>query len=301
MRLFKPFLALLLCIVFAVPLHAAEKPTRAAIILASFGSTDAKAQDAQENFVKAVQARYPEIPVYLGLTARMVQKKLKAQGKPATSIFRALADAGDEGFTHVAVQSLQVIAGEEFEGVRQVAKAQEGLHKGLQRVSVGAPLIASNDDAASLASALLAALPKERRAEDTVIFVGHGSPHGTGGMIYPALQWHLQQKDKNLFVGTVEGTPSLEQTLAALPPVTKGKAAPKVWLVPLLAMAGEHARNDLFGDEPDSWKNILAKSGRECKALRLALFDIPAVRDIWFAHLDEALAAINIPTPALKK
>lgn len=293
MRISRTLFALLLCLVFAVPAHAAEKPPRFAIVLASFGSTDAKAQATQEAFVKAAQARYPDIPVYVGLTARLVQKKLKEQGKPATSIFRALADVADEGFTHVAVQSLQVIPGEEFEGVQQVAKAQEGLPKGLKRVSVGGPLIASNEDAASLASALLAALPKERKAEDTVIFVGHGSPHGVGGMIYPSLQWHVHQKDKNAFVGTVEGTPSLEETMAALPLVVKGKPAPKVWLVPLLAMAGEHARNDLFGDEPDSWKNIITKSGRECKALRIGLLDIPAVRNIWFAHLDEALAAVG--------
>ncbi|MDL2271937.1 sirohydrochlorin cobaltochelatase [Desulfovibrio sp. OttesenSCG-928-I05] len=270
--------------------QARSKAPSFAIVLASFGSTDAEAQKVQDAFLQAARERYAPTPVYMGFTARIVMKKLQEQGKDAPSLFRILAELGDQGYDHIAVQSMQVITGAEFEGVKQIATAQEGLPKGFKRVVVGDPLVASNEQAAELAHALIASLPKERKSGEPVIFIGHGA-EGRGGLSYPALNWHLQILDPMLFISTVEGAPSMDDTLIALP-APEGKKL-RVWLAPLLALAGEHARNDIFGADPDSWKSMLTAKGYECMNIEKALLSLPAVRELWFAHLDEALLSLG--------
>jgi sirohydrochlorin cobaltochelatase len=271
---------------------AGDAAPRPLIVLASFGSTDADAQKAQEAFHQAAVERYAPIPVRLAVTARLVQRTLKDRGQEAPSLFRVLADVSDEGYTHVAVQSIQVIAGDEFKGVAAIAAAQAGLPKGIERIALGAPLVASNEDAWALAEALLASLPADRKAGEPVIFVGHGA-EGTGGLSYPALNWHLQARDSAVFISTVEGTPAMEDTLAALPKPA-GNAKIRVWLAPLLALAGEHARNDIMGGGDDSWKSTLTAAGYQCMPIEQALLSVPAVRDLWFAHLDEALRELGV-------
>ena len=271
--------------------HDANVPPRLAIVLASFGSTVKEAQDVEAAFVQETKKRYPEARVVLANTARIVMAKNAKAGIHVPSLFRALADLADEGYTHVAVQSIQVLPGAEFDGIATVALAQEGLPKGLTKVSVGTSLLASNEDLEKAADALLATLPKDRKAQDPVIFVGHGTHHGPGGMVYPALQWHLSMRDAKIFISTIEGTPDQETTLKIL-----GKAPDKnsrIWVAPLLALAGDHAVNDLYGDEDDSWKNILSKQGWQVKESFQPLLAMPGLQEIWFAHLDAALDALG--------
>lgn len=290
-------LLLLFAVTLSIPAHARAaseeaKDARVAIVLASFGSTVKEARDVQALFVAETEKRYPGIRVELANTARMVMNKNKEQGVVVPSLFRALADLADEGYTHVAVQSLQLIPGAEYDGVLAVAKAQEALPKGLGKIAVGAPLLASNEDCDRVAKALVAALPKARKAADPVIFVGHGTHHGVGGLMYPALQWHLTNADAKAFVSTIEGTPDQDDTLTLLGK-PGGKNSP-VWVAPLLALAGDHAVNDLYGDEDGSWKSVLAKRGWQVKEAFTPLFAVPGVRDVWFAHLDAALAELGV-------
>lgn len=288
----------LVCFLMISPFaHASgdtEKKTapKPAVVLASFGSTVKEARDAEAAFVSETEKRYPGIRVVLANTARVVMRKNAEEGIKIPSLYRALADLADEGYTHVAVQSLQIIPGAEFEGAAAIAKAQENLPKGLAAVSLGAPLLASNEDCERAVDALIASLPKARKASEPVIFVGHGTHHGIGGMIYPALQWHMAQRDPKIFVSTLEGAPDQKETLKAM-----GKPAAKnaaVWLAPLLGLAGEHAANDLYGDEDDSWKSVLTKEGWAVKDSFAPLYGIPGIRAIWFAHLDAALAELGV-------
>lgn len=272
---------------------ASRNAPKTAIVLASFGSTVTEARDVEAAFVRETEKRYAGTRVVLANTARMVMAKNAKAGIRVPSLFRVMADLADEGYTHVAVQSLHVLPGAEFDGMRAVAEAQENLPKGIARVSVGAPLLASTEDCGNVAAALIASLPRERKTSDPAIFVGHGTHHGIGNMVYPALQWHLTRLDPTVFVSTIEGTPDQETTFALL-----GKAPGKnasVWIAPLLGLAGDHAVNDLYGDEDDSWKSLLTGKGWQVKESFTPLLSIPALRDIWFAHLDAAIEALDIP------
>ncbi|SBV98633.1 Sirohydrochlorin cobaltochelatase CbiKP [uncultured delta proteobacterium] len=271
--------------------HAEKKEARTAIVLASFGSTVTEAQDAEAAFVREAEKRYAPTRVVLANTARMVMAKNAANGIVIPSLFRALADLADQGYTRVAVQSLQLIPGAEYDGIAAVAKAQEGLPKGLEKIGLGAPLMASNEDCEKVAAALIGSLPKERKAGEPVVFVGHGARHGIGGMVYPALQWHMANRDAKIFISTLEGTPDRETTLKALG--KPGAKKPVLWVAPLLGLAGDHAVNDLYGGGEDSWKSVLTKEGWQVKEAFTPLYGVPAIREIWFDHLDAALLALK--------
>ncbi|MDR3073090.1 MAG: sirohydrochlorin cobaltochelatase [Deltaproteobacteria bacterium] len=270
-----------------------SEKNRTAIVLASFGSTVPEARKVEASFLEETRRRHPGVHAVLANTARLVMRKNAGQGVVIPSLFRALADLVDAGYARAAVQSLHLAPGDEFDGVAAVAKAQEGLPKGLRKVSLGAPLLASDEDCAQTADVLAASLPEERNASEPVIFVRHearSGPNGQGDGAYAALQRRLARRDPKMFVGLLKDIPDRERILALLG-VPDEPPSP-VWLAPLLGLAGRHALTDLYGDGDHSWKRALEEAGWQVKESFRPLLAIPGARDIWFAHLDAALAEL---------
>lgn len=293
-----PMAARVLCLVFSCIIvlactpafagHGAPKAQKTGILLVAFGTSVEEARPALEKMGERVRAAHPDIPVRWAYTAKMIRAKLRAEGIAAPSPAEALAGMAEEGFTHVAVQSLHTIPGEEFHGLLETAHAFQGLPKGLTRVSVGLPLIGTTADAEAVADALVASLPADRKSGEPVVFMGHGTPH-PADICYPGLQYYLWRLDSDLLVGTVEGSPSFENVMAEL----EVRKAKRVWLMPLMAVAGDHARNDMAGEEDDSWTSQLAKRGIEAKPVLHGTAESDAVSAIWLRHLDDALARLN--------
>jgi sirohydrochlorin cobaltochelatase len=96
--------------------------------------------------------------------------------------------------------------------------------------------------------------------------------------------YHFQQKDPNIFVGTVEGTPSIDDAKAFLLE-NRFKTA---YLIPFMSVAGDHARNDMAGPEADSWKSILTKAGIQCKTVLKGSAEYDDIVAVWVDHLDTA-------------
>jgi sirohydrochlorin cobaltochelatase len=157
---------------------------------------------------------------------------------------------------------LHVIPGEEYNNLVETANAFAGLPKGLEKIILSPPLLADTESVLEVAKLLLKSVPKNRKAEEAVVFVGHGTHHPSG-VFYPALGYYLSGMDKNAFVGTVEGDLTLDKTAAAL----KAASVKKVWLAPLMTVAGDHATNDLFGSEPDSWKQRFTALGIQVETI----------------------------------
>ena len=99
-------------------------------------------------------------------------------------------------------------------------------------------------------------IPDERKAEDAVVFMGHGSHHPADA-IYSAMMYKAQKRDPNCFVGTVEGSPTFEEILDQL----KARGVKKAYLIPFMTVAGDHSINDMSGKDPDSWESQLKKVG----------------------------------------
>ena len=192
------------------------------ILLVAFGSSQPGAQVSFDNIENTTKAAYPDIPVRWAYTSHIIRKKLAERGKHLDSPEVALAKMQDEGFTHVAVQSLHTIAGAEYHDLRRTVGAFKAMD-GFQRILLGYPLLATQQDMELAVAAILKTLPKHRKKGDAVVLMGHGTHHPANAF-YAALMWQLQLKDPNVFVGTVEGYPEADDIREMLVPKANQKS-----------------------------------------------------------------------------
>lgn len=267
----------------AVAGHKA-RPAKKGILLVAFGTTVPEARSALDHIGTKAAQRFSGLEIRWAYSSRIVREKLAAQGQSFDSPAMALARMMDDGFTHVAVQSLHTIPGEEFHALKQTVDAFSGLPKGMDSVVLGLPLLAEPDDVEACAKAIHASLPPERKKGEAVILMGHGTHH-PANIYYPGLQYSLNRLDPLVLVGTVEGTPSLDDVRQTL----KKSAVAKVYLLPFMAVAGDHAVNDMAGDEEDSWKSVLTNDGLTCVPVLRGTAQTPAFVDLWLDHLQAAL------------
>jgi len=265
--------------------HGQQGVLKKGILLVAFGSSLPEAQVSFENIDKRVKIQFPDIPVQWAYTSHIIRKKLAKQGKHLDSVSMALSKMMDQGFTHVAVQSLHTIRGEEFNDLVHIANAFQGMPGGIQKIMVGSPLLSSPADMDNVVAAILKNIPSNRKKTDAVVLMGHGTPHPSNAF-YSALMFNLQRKDPNVFVGTVEGSPQIDDIMVML----REKKIKNIILMPFMSVAGDHARNDMAGDEQDSWKSILEKAGFTCDIVMKGTAEYDNMIDIWMGHLESVLA-----------
>jgi len=264
--------------------HGESKEQKKAILLVAFGSSEESAQVSFENIDKSVKKAYPDIPVRWAYTSHIIRKKLVSQGKLLDSPEVALAKMVDEGFTHVAVQSLHTIAGAEYHDLRRIVGSFKTMG-GFESIILGYPMLATQKDMARTVEAILATIPKERKKDEAVVLMGHGTHHPANAF-YAALMFQLQLKDPNIYLGTVEGYPDLDTILTLL----KKNKVQKAYLIPFMSVAGDHAKNDMAGDEDDSWKSIITKAGIKCVPVLKGTAEFDQFIDIWVDHLGGPLS-----------
>ena len=287
-KLFIPALVVLLiatlCASAMAGGHGKKTSKKVGILLVAFGSSKPSAQVSFDNIDQKVKATYPGIPVRWAYTSTIIRKKLARQGKHLDSPEVALAKMQDEGFTHVAVQSLHTIGGSEYHDLRRTVGAFK-MMGGFQRVILGHPLLATQEDMQRSADAILKTIPKERKKSEAVVLMGHGTHHPSNAF-YAALMFQLQLKDPNIFVGTVEGYPEVDLIKELL----LKKKIKKAYLMPFMSVAGDHAVNDMAGDEDDSWKSILTKAGIQCVPILKGTAEYDDFVAIWVDHVGGLLS-----------
>lgn len=261
---------------------------RKAILLVAFGTSVAEAQKAYDQIDAQARQAFPQVDIRWAFTSKTIRAKLAGQGKNVNSPEGALAQMMDEGYTHVAVLSLHVIPGKEFHDLARNAELYGRMAGGFERILVARPLLSSHEDMVRVAKAMLGHVPSERKPEETILFLGHGNEKHPADAIYAAMNYTFQELASNVFVGTVQGYPSIEEIL---PKLTEKKIQ-KAYLIPFMAVAGDHARNDMAGDKAGSWKSVLAKSGIACEAIQVGIAEHPEVVEIWLDHLREIFARL---------
>jgi sirohydrochlorin cobaltochelatase len=278
-------LALVFLLLPPAPLaaHGDKRPMKKGILLVAFGTTVPEAQISYDNIERSVKKTFPGIPVRWGYTSRTVIRKMGERGKQLATPAEVLSTMMRENFTHVAVQSFHVMPGAEFHGLVKNVHRFEGMSKGLKKVMVGYPLMTTSEDVQKVAEAFLQIIPQERRKTDAVVFMGHGTYH-PANVYYAALNYHVQKLDPNVFVGTVEGWPEIDDIMADL----KKNRIKKAYLMPFMTVAGDHARNDMAGPEGNSWKSILEKEGITCVPVLKGIAEYQEFVDIWVDHLRAA-------------
>jgi sirohydrochlorin cobaltochelatase len=278
------FIAALCLAVISAPgaLRAASTP-KPAIVLAAFGtSTEAFATYSQ--FEQKVKARFPGYEIRWAFTSRKVRQKLaQEKGQKLNDLLTTLGDLKAAGFTRVAIQSLHVVPGEEWD--KKVVEESRKI-PGLQ-VALGKPLLSSKQDQELVLQALARTFPQDLKST-AVVMVAHGSPSPEGTATYLAFNRLLRGRypHQNVFFGTVEGKPTRQETLEAV----KKSGAATVVLIPFLFVAGEHVANDILGDNPESWKSeLLKQKAYRIEGITQGLGYQEGIVAIYLDHLARAL------------
>lgn len=281
-------LASLVCVVLATvtcfAAHAERRAPKKAVLLTAFGTTVPEAQRAFDQIDARAKQIFPGIEIRWAYTSTIVRTKLAKQGKVLDSPETALAKLMDEGYTEVAILSLHTIPGEEFHSLYQNAHLFAQMAGGFDKIVVARPLLSSHEDMVRVAKAMLKNIPAGRKSEDVVLLMGHGSEKHPSDALYVAMNQILSELDPNVWIATVDGYPSLNDLLPRL----REKKSKKTYLMPFMLVAGDHARNDMAGNGPDSWKSILTQNGYQCEVTLKGTGEYSDIVEVWLDHLREA-------------
>jgi sirohydrochlorin cobaltochelatase len=278
---------LLLIAVLSVPgALSAASTAKPAIVLAAFG-TSTTAFDTYGHFERKVKERFPGYEIRWAFTSHRVRHKLaQEQGQQLNDLPTTLRALKAAGFTRVAIQSLHVVPGEEWDKkIVQVSREIPGL-----KVALGKPLLNSKQDQEQVLNALSQTFPKDLTAT-AVVLVAHGSPSPEGAATYVAFSQLLRARypHQNVFLGTVQGEPTKEETLDAV----KQSASTGVVLMPFMFVAGEHTAYDILGDHPESWKSgLLKQKAYRIEGITRGLGYQEGIIAIYLDHLAQALKSL---------
>ena len=264
-----------------------------AILVMTFGTTfadtRAKTIDAVE---AAIQKAHPDIPVFEAYTSHIIIDRVKAkEGIQKMTPEEAFSKLKAEGYTRVAVVSLDVIPGMEYSYDSIITKMQMSK---LKELSLATPLMyfqgteGEPDQVVDFLNAVKSQFPVMGK-EDATLIMAHGTPH-PGNAYYSVIQDRIEKLGmNNVFVYSVEGRPNLDDVI----PKLKAKGFKNVTLMPIMMVAGDHANNDMAGDDPDSHKSILTKAGFKVNTYIHGLGENENVRALYIQRANEALAAFQ--------
>lgn len=259
-----------------------------ALLVISFGTsfeeTRKKTIEATE---KQLQEAYPDYDFFRAFTSRMIINKLKKRDNEIVDLpTEALQKLKDAGYEEVICQTTHIINGYEYDITLKELKAFENDFKTLK---LGKPLLTSVEDYNRTADIMMKELP-ELKTGEALVLMGHGSDHHANST-YPCMDYIFKHKGyKDVYVGTVEGFPELEDII----PQLKEKAYQKIILVPFMLVAGDHARNDMASDEEDSWKTQLLNENFEVQTIIQGMGEYKEIRELFLEHLNQAKSVIEM-------
>jgi len=252
----------------------------------------------------ALAAAYPEYAVRRAFTAQIIINHVQARdGEVIDNITQALDRAVANGVKNLVVQPTMLMHGAEYD---EMMEAVDAYASQFESVKVAEPLLGEvgsdatviNEDKAAVAQYVTEAAVEEagfesleaaEEAGTAFVFMGHGTAH-TAKVTYSQMATQMGELGyANVFVGTVEGEPE-ETACDVIIDAVKEAGYTKVILRPLMVVAGDHANNDMAGDEEDSWKSMFEAAGLEVECQISGLGRIPAVEDLYVAHTADALA-----------
>ena len=278
------------------------------ILVVSFGTSfnDSRATDIG-GIEKAIQAANPDWSVRRAFTAQIIINHVQARdGEKIDNVDQALQRAVDNGVKNLVVQPTHLMHGAEYD---ELTAALEGYEDKFESVKIAEPLLGEvgadatviNADKAAVAEAITAEAVKDAGFDslDAVkedgtafVFMGHGTSH-TAKVSYSQMQTQMEQLGyDNVFIGTVEGEPE-DTSCEAVIEKLKEAGYKKVILRPLMVVAGDHANNDMAGDDDDSWKSQFEASGAfdSIDTQIAGLGEIQAIQQLYVAHTQAAIDA----------
>ena len=278
------------------------------ILVVSFGTSfnDSRAEDIG-GVEKALQAAYPDWSVRRAFTAQIIINHVQARDdEKIDNMDQALQRAVDNGVKNLVIQPTHLMHGAEYD---ELTEAVENYKDKFESVKIAEPLLgevgadetAINEDKAAVAEAITAeavktagfdSLDAAKEEGTAFVFMGHGTSH-TAKISYSQMQTQMEQLGyENVFIGTVEGEPE-DTACEAVIEKLKNAGYKKVILRPLMVVAGDHANNDMAGDDDDSWKSQFeASEAFDSIDTQIAgLGEIDAIQQLYVAHTQAAIDA----------
>ena len=258
--------------------------TRKAILVVSFGTSF---PETRKKTIGAIEQKmrnaFPDLAFYSAWTSKKIIAKLKrTTGEVIDTVDEALARMKNDGVSEVLIQPTHIASGIENDLMKEAALSGKDA---FDRLSFGMPLMTSDRDMEYVTNAL-AEVYGHLSEEEALVLMGHGTTH-FANMLYAALDYRFKDMGHpSWYVGTVEGYPDLDCVRRML----AKKRPSKIILAPFMIVAGDHATNDMAGDDEDSWKSILQKDGYAVEARLVGLGEYPAIQELLIRHAREALA-----------
>ncbi len=280
------------------------------LLVVSFGTSfnDSRAEDVK-GIEDALAEAYPDWSVRRAFTAQIIINHVEARDDEVIdNMQQALDRAVENGVKNLVVQPTHLMHGAEYD---EMTEAINGYKDKFESVAIAEPMLGEvgddatviNDDKKAVAQAITDEACKEAgfdsmdaaaEAGTAFVFMGHGTSH-TANITYDQMQTQMENLGfKNAFIGTVEGKP---EDTACDKVIEKVKEAgyKNVVLRPLMVVAGDHANNDMAGDDEDSWKSQFVASGNfENVDTQIAgLGRIEAVEQLYVDHTKVAIDSIG--------
>ena len=277
------------------------------LLVVSFGTSfnDSRVADIG-GIEKALADAYPDWSVRRAFTAQIIINHVEARDDECIdNMQQALDRAVDNGVKNLVVQPTHLMHGAEYD---ELTEAVEEYKDKFDSVVIAEPLLgevgddaeAVNDDKEKVAESITAAAVAEAGYDDldaakedgtAFVFMGHGTSH-TAKVSYSQMQTQMNDLGyENVFIGTVEGEPE-ETACEAVIEAVKEAGYKKVVLRPLMVVAGDHANNDMAGDDEDSWKSQFEASG-EFDSVDCQIAGLGEIADIQQIYVDHTAAAID--------
>ena len=232
----------------------------------------------------AIAEAIPDYSVRRGFTAQIIIDHVERRdGVHIDNMTEALDRAVANGVKTLVVQPTHLMHGFEYDDV--VAELAERAED-FEQVIVAEPLLTSDEDFDRVADIMIDLLKDYDDGQTAIVYMGHGTEHEYN-KIYAQMQEVLTSKGAdNYYVGTVEAEPSVDDVLEAI----KDKGYTKVVLRDMMVVCGDHANNDMAGDEEDSWKSIFTAAGYDVTCVLQGLGEVPEIQQIYVEHAQAAVA-----------
>ena len=274
------FLTLLTNTVFSSDIEGYEKSDfysggKSAIVMAHFGTTHADTREKTIDVInsKVKKAFKNKADIYEVYTSRIIINRLNKNEKiKKLTITQMLKELKKQGYKNIIVQPTTIIDGIEM---KTLLKEIEKFSNSFKNLRVGIPLLSTPENYEKVIKSVTDLVGPLRESQ-AIVMVGHGT-YDSSTSAYAMLDYVAKDMDRSVYVGTVEGYPAFENVMKQL----KKDGKKEIILMPLMFVAGDHAKNDIAGD----WKKQLKEAGFDVGVKLIPLGEIPAIQNIYIENI----------------
>lgn len=262
-----------------------NQQTDKAILVVSFGTSyEASRKATIEKIEQDIRNAFQDHRIYRAWTSKFIISILKKRDNyTVPTVKEALEQMITDGIREVVVQPTHILDGIENNIMKEEVLSYK---ESFDKIAFGTPLLADSKDESQAINAVTTEFSDLKETE-ALVFMGHGTTHQVNTVYAGLDQKFKESAHANVFIGTVEADPTIHNLVKE---VTSFQPS-KIYVTPFMIVAGDHAQNDLAGEDPDSWMNRLSSEGYEVTPVLKGLGEYPKIRQILVDHVQQAMNA----------